>query len=230
MTGADDWTLEIEEKGLPDLERLYALLGAEGLVAARTFPQFGHNYNSVSRTVMYDWLNRHLGLGHPEPVLEKDYRPLTREDASPWNAEHPAPHGDQVGDPHERDVLEWMTGTPPAAGAARSRRRGTHELREVVGGAFDTILVRRLDDVGQAYFEATVEREVEGSTLTLGRLRNEGEGEELPVLILQPLGGPRRGVVIWIHERGKDGLLGSSGLAPSHSQPLESCCLMIAYC
>lgn len=68
MTGANDWTLEIETKGLPDLKRLYQLLGAEGLVSARTFPQFGHNYNSVSRTVMYEWFNRHLGLGFPEPV------------------------------------------------------------------------------------------------------------------------------------------------------------------
>ena len=35
MTGANDWTIEIATTGLPDLEALYALLGADGLVAAR---------------------------------------------------------------------------------------------------------------------------------------------------------------------------------------------------
>ena len=87
MTGADDWTLEIEEKGLPELRGLYRMLGAPGNVAARSFPRFGHNYNAVSRAVMYTWLNRHLGLGFAEPIREEDYRPLSREEASVWNTE-----------------------------------------------------------------------------------------------------------------------------------------------
>ena len=48
---------------------------------AKAFPQFGHNYNSVSRTVMYGWLNRHLGLGFPEPAVERDYRMFKMQSA-----------------------------------------------------------------------------------------------------------------------------------------------------
>jgi dienelactone hydrolase len=208
MTGANDWTLEIETKGLPDLEGLYALLGAEGLVIARAFPQFGHNYNSVSRTVMYDWLNRHLGLGFPEPVLERDYVPLSREEASPWDAAHPAPHGDQVGDAHERDVLQWMT--RDAEGQLRQLdpvdEARLEQFHEVVGGAFDVILGRRLDGVGSVSFEQTGAPETDGATLRLGLLRHEAQGEELPTAVLEPRGERRRGVVLWIHEDGWQGL------------------------
>ena len=49
MTGANDWTLEMEEKSLPELLGLCRMLGAPGRVSARTFPQFGRNRNAVSR-------------------------------------------------------------------------------------------------------------------------------------------------------------------------------------
>src|SRR5262249_23895046 len=64
MSGANDWTVHIEKKGLPELKALYKLYGAEDRVLAKCFPQFGHNYNQVSREVMYNWFNKHLDLGH----------------------------------------------------------------------------------------------------------------------------------------------------------------------
>lgn len=206
MTGANDWTLEIETKGLPDLQRLYALLGADGLVMARAFPQFGHNYNSVSRGVMYDWLNRHLGLGFDEPVLEKDYVPLTREEASPWDGAHPAPSGDQVGDEHERHVVEWMTSD--AAKQLTKLEPGHDEFQEAVGGAFDVILGRRLEDVGEIGFQETSSRALKNGTLRLGLLRNPDQGEELPAAVLEPETSRQRGTVLWIHQDGWRGLFG----------------------
>ena len=45
--------LELPFPVLADADRaLYRMLGAPGMVSARTFPQFGHNYNAVSRAVM----------------------------------------------------------------------------------------------------------------------------------------------------------------------------------
>ncbi len=64
MTGAHDWTLHIEEKGLPELKKLYKLYGAEDKVMAKCFPQYEHNYNQVSREVMYNWFNKYLQLGY----------------------------------------------------------------------------------------------------------------------------------------------------------------------
>src|SRR5207248_3743168 len=53
MSAANDWTKEIETKGLPELKALYKLLGAEDNVTAKCFLQFDHNYNQVSRELMY---------------------------------------------------------------------------------------------------------------------------------------------------------------------------------
>src|SRR5205807_5057206 len=36
MSGADDWTIDIETKGLPELKALYKLMGAGGNVMAET--------------------------------------------------------------------------------------------------------------------------------------------------------------------------------------------------
>ena len=72
MTGADDWTKELATKGLPELKQHYTMLGVPELVMAKVHPQFGHNYNYVSREVMYHWFNKHLKLGLPEPIIEED--------------------------------------------------------------------------------------------------------------------------------------------------------------
>ena len=41
------------------------MLGVPELVMAKVMTQFGHNYNYVSREVMYHWFNKHLKLGCP---------------------------------------------------------------------------------------------------------------------------------------------------------------------
>src|SRR5262249_17734760 len=71
ITGANDWPLEIEWRGRPELKALYKLVGVEDDVMAKCFPRFDHNYNQVSREVMYNWFNKHLDLGQKEPVTEK---------------------------------------------------------------------------------------------------------------------------------------------------------------
>src|SRR5207244_3664311 len=91
MSGANDWTIDIETKGLPELKKLYGLYQAEDKVMAKCFPQFGHNYNQVSRELMYNWFNKHLQLGQPEPVAEKPFEPVPPKELSVYDAEHPEP-------------------------------------------------------------------------------------------------------------------------------------------
>src|SRR5262249_55420981 len=104
MSGADDWTIDIERKGLPQLQELYRLYGAENKVAARCFPQFKHNYNQVAREMMYDWFNKHLGLGMTGPIQEVEFKPLTKEEMSVYDAQHPRPK-DAVGAEKLREYL-----------------------------------------------------------------------------------------------------------------------------
>ncbi|MFN5587862.1 MAG: alpha/beta hydrolase family protein, partial [Planctomyces sp.] len=89
MTGADDWTVDIETKGFPELKKLYALLGAPDNVLAK-YRKFPHNYNLPSRMMMYQWFNQHLQLGISE-IRERSFVPLTRDEATVFTADHPAP-------------------------------------------------------------------------------------------------------------------------------------------
>jgi hypothetical protein len=91
MTAANDWTREMATKGFPELKSLYKLLGAEGNVELFPFIHFGHNYNYVSRSAFYGFLNKHFRLGLQQPVVEEDYQRLTKNELTVWNNEHPQP-------------------------------------------------------------------------------------------------------------------------------------------
>ncbi|RPH48233.1 MAG: acetylxylan esterase, partial [Planctomycetota bacterium] len=52
MTAANDWTKEMMTKGFPELEKLYALLGAKSAVKCVPHLHFPHNYNYVTRALM----------------------------------------------------------------------------------------------------------------------------------------------------------------------------------
>lgn len=105
MSGADDWTIEIESKGLPELKQVYALFGKSANVHAAAFPQFKHNYNQVSREVMFNWFNDHLELGIKSPVKQTDFEPLTPQELSVFNEDHALP-GDAL---QAADLRELMT-------------------------------------------------------------------------------------------------------------------------
>src|SRR2546426_4747848 len=136
MTFANDWTKEMSTKGIPELKQLYTLLGAPNNVMLKRGEHFPHNYNAVSRSAFYGWLNRHFNLGFQEPVIERDYQRLTKEEMSVWDAQHPAPKAD---DPDfERKLLQWFhdDAQRQIAEAAKSAERS----REVLGGALDILL------------------------------------------------------------------------------------------
>src|SRR5207249_3918715 len=82
------------------------ILGAPDEVMLHRGEHFPHNYNAVSRSAFYTWLNRHFKLGLREPVIERDYRRLTRDDLTVWDAEHPKP---PAGPDFERKLLRWFS-------------------------------------------------------------------------------------------------------------------------
>ena len=213
MTGADDWTVEIMTKGLPELKALYKMLGKESFVHAEAFVHFKHNYNSVSRTVMYDWFNRQLKLGFKEPVLEHDYVPLSREELTVWTKKHPQPSGAQVGAAHERALLKWMTGDTQKqlAALAPNNAKSLAEFRRVVGGGLDVLIGRRLEDVGKLDYRPVKEQDKGDYRQVTALLTHTAKEEQLPLLLLCPKSGINKQAVVWICDRGKDGLLADNG-------------------
>ena len=89
MSGADDWTIAIEKEGLPELKKLYSLSGQQGLVDAKCWPEYGHNFNQKSREFMYGWMNRHLRMGGDGPVRERAFVPVPPAQLSVFDKEHP---------------------------------------------------------------------------------------------------------------------------------------------
>ncbi len=209
MTGADDWTKEIASKGLPELQQLYKLLGAEGQVMAKPLLHFPHNYNYVSRAVMYAWFNKHLKLGYQDPIVEEDFVPLSIAEMTVWDGSHPKPPS---GDDYERSLVQYLTDEAQRQMTALTPKDAPSltKYREVVGGAVDVLIGHNLADIGTPEFDKTAEQDRGDYWQFLGVLRNSRHGQQLPALFLEPKNWNQR-VVIWIGESGKAGLLNGDG-------------------
>ncbi|QDV37311.1 acetylxylan esterase [Tautonia plasticadhaerens] len=208
MTGANDWTREIETKGLPELTRLYELLGAPGKVSGR-YLDFGHNYNAPSRAMMYSFLAEHLGLGPDVSLEERDYEPLTIEEASVWDEGHPKPPTDQ--DAEVRLLVGLDADASSILRPLRPVDRETlDEFRRVVGGAIETMVGRSLPEAGDVVYDKQVELDKGDYLQTTALLRFESEGEAVPAVFLYPKDYRGR-VVLWVDDDGKSVLHGSDG-------------------
>ncbi len=220
MTAADDWTREIASKGLPELQHLYRLLGVPDFVMARPLLHFGHNYNHVSRTVMYGWLNQHLGLGFDEPVLEADYEPLSPDEMTVWNDEHPQPPS---GDDYERELVATMTdiAADQMQALAPHDAESLDEYRRIVGGALETVIGRRLPSPDAIQHDIVSETQRDGYLEFTALVRHAEAGEALPAVILYPNDWNGEAIV-WVDEQGKDALYDTSGSPQPHVTRLLS--------
>lgn len=209
LLAADDWTRELMTKGFPQLEQLYALLGAKGRVHAKALVQFPHNYNYVSRAAMYGWFNKYLQLGQPEPIVEEDYKPLSIAEMTVWDDAHPKPPS---GDHYERGLLRAITADSDKQMRALVPQdaKGLKNYREIVGGAIEAIIGRKMPPAGSIEQEKLDETD-EGNYLQFASLlRYAKAGEELPVVFLLPKKWNKR-VVIWADEQGKQALFAKDG-------------------
>jgi hypothetical protein len=139
MTAADDWTREmlVPGKGFPELKKLYTMYGKPDHVMCGDLLRFKHNYNVVTRELMYDWFNRYLGFGHQGPIEEKDFKAITKEEHAVYNDEHPRPEG---GDAFERKLNRWLADQSDKQLA----RMSADERNQLVASAWQTII--GLDD------------------------------------------------------------------------------------
>ncbi len=209
MTAADDWTKEIATKGLPELKQVYKLFGVEDRVMAKPLVHFPHNYNYVSRAVMYLWLNKHLNLGLPEPIVEEDFKPLSIAEMSVWDEKHPKPQG---GDEYERSLLRWITADSERQMQALVPRDAASlaEFRRVVGGALEVMIGRGVPPKDAVQAAVQGEQDLGAARMMRMLLRLATEGEEIPALLFEPK-QPAREVAILLDPQGKQGLLQPNG-------------------
>jgi hypothetical protein len=93
------------------------------------------------------------------------------------------------------------------------------EFRRVVGGAFDTMIGRRLADVGNVEWKLSDKADAGGILVMTGTVTATDKGEQLPALFLHPRDNWNKQVVLWVHDKGKAGLLADDG---SPSAPVSN--------
>jgi len=204
MTAADDWTQEMMTRGFPELQELYAMLGAKGNVQCTPYLNFDHNYNYVTRARMYEWFNRHLRLGLDEPIVEEDYPLLSLEETTVWDAEHPRPT--RQGEDFERELLAYLTDRSDRQMAAIDPADESN-FREIIGEAVKAIIGRTLNEIGPIQQTQVAEIDCKTYRLTKQRLTVSQHNEQVLAISLFPRQTEwNRQVVIWLTEKGKQGL------------------------
>ncbi len=221
LTGADDWTREMETKGFPELKQLYEMYQAGDKVRLHPLVWFRHNFNYVNRALMYEWMNQHFELGLPSPIVEGPYQRLTPDDLTVWNAEHPQPQG---GDQFERDLLRaWKTDSDRQLAALIPQDAADDDrFQRILGGALQTLIGRNLPSPDDLEFDQRARSEHDGWVQIHGLLNHRAAGEQLPVVLLEPDSAVDR-TVVWLSSEGKSGLFEPSGaLHPAVAALLDS--------
>lgn len=207
LSGANDWTREIETKGLPQLQQHFAMLGVPDKLSCKYFA-FEHNYNQTSRAMMYGVFQKALGLDGAAPA-ERDFVPLTQSEASVWTADHPQP---PTGDVAELLALRAFADEFDQQLAALTPKDSASlaEYRTVIGGGWDILIGRDVAATGVVESETLTETQKTGHREYTGLARNKTHHEELPFLSLVPDAWNRK-VVLWVTDSGKQGLLDAAG-------------------
>ncbi len=217
LTAANDWTHDLERKGSPELLGLYQMLDAAGMFEAHFDIQYGHNYNAVARSHCLRFMNEHLGLARTSAGEEADFLLSPRDDLSVWDADHPAPTGDDAGPAHERRLCaEWTRASDAVLQPLfdADDAAGVERLRDTLAPVYAAIFGRGVPALGEVTFEPAPDRKkVTGFeyldraiTIEQGDAVLASRGERVAVVRLQPETWNGT-VVIWPHARGIEGQL-----------------------
>jgi hypothetical protein len=176
-----DWTKEIVEKGFPEIESTYRLLGHPERAGVVRFDA-GHNYNQQSREAVYGWLARWLlGRTGDQPVREAPFRVESEATLSCYDAQHSRP-ADEVDPAALKSTLARIVTDQAEALAPRSAAQWQRARSILRVGLRHRLAVRV-----PAPAELLVEGSPEGRVL-LGR---RGAGDRIPAF-LRPGSDPRQ--------------------------------------
>lgn len=211
LISANDATRTMNRRGFPELRRHYEAFAAEPNVDHVALLHFPHNYNAVSRTAMYHWLNRHLKLGLNEPILEKPFELLSLREARVWTTEHLAEPSTPTS---HRDLIDSLAAAARES-VAKLKPTDAESLanyREAIGGAWQ-ILLRGLPDKPNVRFNqlGTTDHKTWNDARGLLHYRTiENHHAAVPMIVVSPVTRPKRSV-IWLDSGGKSVLFDADG-------------------
>ena len=206
MNSADDWTKEMATKGFPELQQLYAMYGKKNNIFLKRGEHFPHNYNAVTRSAFYTFLNKHFKLGFTAPVIEQDFDPLPPEQLSVWDDQHPAP---KAADPDfERKLLTWFT--EDADRQIRAAAATPEGQQKIIRPAVEVLMGRTFANAGNVGWELENKQDHGDYLEQSGTLLNKTYGEEVNVAWLCPKQFSGR-VVIWLDDSGRTAVCNADG-------------------
>jgi dienelactone hydrolase len=217
MSAANDWTIDMEVDAYPKLRSIFSLFDAEDHVLGKHF-SFEHNYNQVSREMMYNWLNDHLRLGSPSPVKEKPFVPVSPKELSVYDDEHPRP-ADASNSAQLRQRITEISDRQ----LDDLWKSNAEEYRQVVATALRVMVDDQLPSTSEVIFTpvASDHALVDGSKLQLGTLSRTSARECVPTVRLVP---PKWNgtVIVWADPAGKATLFDSPDRASNEASYLLS--------
>jgi dienelactone hydrolase len=219
MSGANDWTIDIEKKGLPELKKLYKTLDAEDKVAAKCFAEFGHNYNQVSREYMYNWFNTHL-LHQKGQVSESAFKPVPPDELSVYDNKHPRPKGELNAETLRKTMTE--AAEKQIAALTPKDAKSLAEYQHVIGTALKIMVHDQLPGAADvALVKGPVELKLaDGEVVHQATITRRGASEAIPVIgvVGKEFDGT---MVLWIHPQGKASLFENGALVPAAREILN---------
>lgn len=208
MTGANDWTIDIESKGLPELKQVYSLYDKPSNVYAEAHPEFGHNYNYVSRAIMYRWMAEHLNLPDA-PLEETDFWPIPKEELSVFDEEHPLPERSKSAE----ELRAWMISQLKEFERTnlKQARQDVIAYRKMMRPVLEVLLDVGLSDINEVEQDKLQTVTLDPKTKMIsGTFNRKGAQEAVPFVWLQPMDQNGQ-VVLWFDEAGKSHLFDERG-------------------
>jgi hypothetical protein len=152
--------------------------------------------------MMYEFFNKHLSIGATSPIVETDFEPLTREEMTVWTTEHPEPPSTEEA---ELTLLREFAAASDRqmAELIPNSAQQSHSFRQIVGGAWETILGRKLPGSEEVQLRLDSESTDEGVTIKRGAIEFAKHQESVPVTILHSAMTSPKSAVVWISPEGK---------------------------
>jgi hypothetical protein len=215
MAAANDWTIDFLKRGLPEMKKIWGLFGAEAMVEGQHF-EFPHNHNLHSREAQYNFLNKQLRLGWPEPVKEQPFEPVPSKELSVYDEQHPRP----ADEADATTLRKYMTRTSDEQLAAMT----PDVYEKAVRVALEAMIVDHKPSADEREFVGEAPAIPADGGAWTGAIGRKGFGERVACKIIQP-GNWNKAVVLWAHP---DGCKSLSTDDPAAKKLLDSGAALIA--
>lgn len=214
MTNANDWTLHFEKKSFPDLQSLYRLYSKPENLLVRRFPQFKHNFNQVSREVMYAWMNSHLA-SRCEAIKEESIDPVPPAKLTVFDEKHRVEWStiEKLRET-QTQLSDKLLGELEPTNVDEWRR-----LQMVLIGALRAMTATRFpspQELDTRILEQVPKDEYRFERAILSRAINHElfANESVPAGVFLPIPWNGNRMVVWVDARGHEGLLNEAKTAP----------------